>query len=64
MIAIPIAFQNLISFGVSMLDSIMLGALGDIPLSASSLANQKASLSFYASGDACAATVSSMVQLG
>ena len=39
-IAIPIAFQNLISFGVSMLDSIMLGALGDIPLSASSLANQ------------------------
>lgn len=39
-IAIPIAFQNLISFGVSMLDSIMLGALGDVPLSASSLANQ------------------------
>ena len=39
-IAIPVALQNLISFGVSMLDSIMLGALGDIPLSASSLANQ------------------------
>ena len=39
-IALPIALQNLISFGVSMLDTIMLGALGDVALSASSLANQ------------------------
>ena len=39
-IAIPIAMQNLIVFGVSMTDTIMLGRLGDIQLSASAQANQ------------------------
>ncbi len=39
-IAIPIALQNLISTLTQMLDTIMLGELGDIPLTASSLANQ------------------------
>lgn len=39
-IAIPIALQNLINFGVNMMDTVMLGALGETALSASSLANQ------------------------
>lgn len=39
-IAIPIALQNVISFGVQMLDTVMVGSLGDVPLSAVSLANQ------------------------
>ncbi len=39
-IALPIALQNLIAIGVSLLDTLMLGALGDVALSASSLANQ------------------------
>ncbi|HKM35876.1 MAG TPA: MATE family efflux transporter [Lachnospiraceae bacterium] len=40
MIAIPIALQSLITMGVNLLDNIMLGSLGEIPLSASSLAVQ------------------------
>ncbi|MEG0571154.1 MAG: MATE family efflux transporter, partial [Oscillospiraceae bacterium] len=40
MIAIPIAMQNFISFLIQMLDTIMLGQLGDVAISASSLANQ------------------------
>lgn len=39
-IAIPIALQNLITVGVSMTDTVMLGSLGEVALSASSLANQ------------------------
>ncbi len=39
-IAIPIALQSLITIGVNMMDTIMLGALGEVALSASSLANQ------------------------
>lgn len=39
-IAIPVAFQNLLSTLTQMLDTIMLGELGDIQLTASSLANQ------------------------
>lgn len=39
-IAVPIALQSLISIGVNMMDTIMLGALGEVALSASSLANQ------------------------
>lgn len=39
-IAIPIALQNLLNFSVTMVDTIMLGALGETALSASSLANQ------------------------
>lgn len=39
-IALPIACQNLITFAVSMADSVMIGRLGEIPLSAVSLANQ------------------------
>ena len=38
-IAIPIALQSLITIGVNMLDTIMLGALGETELSATSLAN-------------------------
>lgn len=38
-IAIPIALQSLISIGVNMLDTIMVGTLGDNALSATSLAN-------------------------
>lgn len=39
-IAVPITLQNLINFSVGMLDTVMLGALGETALSASSLANQ------------------------
>ena len=39
-IALPIAFQNLIQIGVNMMDTIMLGTLGETALSASALANQ------------------------
>ena len=35
----PIALQSLISIGVNMLDTIMVGSLGDDALSATSLAN-------------------------
>ena len=39
-IAIPVALQNLINFGVNMMDTVMLGKLGETQLSASSLANE------------------------
>lgn len=38
-IAVPIALQSLITIGVNMLDTIMVGSLGDDALSATSLAN-------------------------
>ena len=39
-IAIPITLQSLITIGINMADTVMVGALGEIPLSASALANQ------------------------
>ena len=36
----PITLQNLITIGINMMDTIMLGALGETALSASALANQ------------------------
>ncbi|MEG1256147.1 MATE family efflux transporter [Clostridium sp.] len=39
-IAIPITLQNLITIGINMADTMMLGSLGEVALSASSLANQ------------------------
>lgn len=39
-ILIPVAMQNLISFGISVTDTMMLGRLGEIQLSASAQANQ------------------------
>ncbi len=39
-IAVPLALQNLISVGVAMTDTVMLGRLGETAISASSLANQ------------------------
>lgn len=38
-ISIPIAMQNLITFAVSMIDTLMVGSLGKVPLSAVSIAN-------------------------
>ncbi|MGL5316498.1 MAG: MATE family efflux transporter [Peptostreptococcaceae bacterium] len=38
-IAIPIAIQNLITFSVSMADTVMLGTLGEVSLSASAIGN-------------------------
>ncbi|WP_373601247.1 MATE family efflux transporter [Paraclostridium bifermentans] len=38
-ISLPIAIQNLITFAISMSDTIMLGRLGEISLSASAIAN-------------------------
>ena len=39
MISLPIGIQNLIIFGISMMDTLMLGSLGEVPLSAASIAN-------------------------
>ncbi len=39
-IAVPIALQSLVGFSVNMMDTVMLGQLGEVELSASSLANQ------------------------
>lgn len=39
-IAIPMAMQNLINVGVSLLDTVMLGQLGEVAMSASSLSGQ------------------------
>ncbi len=39
-ITIPIACQNLIGFGVNLTDTVMVGSLGELQLSAVSLANQ------------------------
>lgn len=39
-IAFPLAMQNLISVGIAMTDTVMLGRLGETAISASSLANQ------------------------
>lgn len=39
-ISMPIALQNLINFAVNLMDTVMLGQLGEMPLAASSLANQ------------------------
>lgn len=39
-IALPISMQSLITIGVNMMDTIMLGNLGDTAISASALANQ------------------------
>lgn len=39
-IALPIALQNAISFGVQMMDTVMVGSLGDVALSAANLAGQ------------------------
>lgn len=38
--ALPITLQNLINFTVNLMDTVMLGQLGEMPLAASSLANQ------------------------
>lgn len=39
-IALPVAFQNLLTFSVGLMDSIMVGSLGEAELSAVSIANQ------------------------
>ena len=39
-IALPIAAQSLITIGVNIMDTIMVGDLGEVALSATSLANQ------------------------
>ncbi len=39
-IAVPIALQNLVNFGISMTDTLMLGLLGEVQLSAGAIANQ------------------------
>lgn len=40
MLALPIVFQNLINFGIMAADNLMLGRLGELQLSAVSVANQ------------------------
>lgn len=46
-ITMPIAFQNIISYSVNMMDTLMLGSLGETVLSASSLAGQVFFCSLY-----------------
>ena len=36
-ISVPIALQNLITFGVNMMDTVMVGQLGEVQLTATSL---------------------------
>lgn len=43
-LALPVVLQNMITIGVNMLDTIMLGAYGEIQLSGASLANEFISL--------------------
>lgn len=38
-ISLPIAIQNIITFAVSMIDTIMVGSLGEVQLSAVAIAN-------------------------
>ena len=38
-ISLPIAMQNLINFAVSMIDTLMVGSLGEVPLASVSIAN-------------------------
>lgn len=40
MIAIPVAMQSVISIGINMMDTVMLGSFGEVQLSASSLSSQ------------------------
>lgn len=40
LIAIPVAMQSVISIGINMMDTVMLGAFGEVQLSASSLSSQ------------------------
>ncbi len=40
LIAVPMACQNVISLGVNLMDTVMIGRLGDISLAASSISNQ------------------------
>ena len=57
-ITMPIAFQNIISYSVNMMDTLMLGSLGETILSASSLAGQVFFLfSILISGLGCGAGV-------
>ena len=39
-LALPIVLQNMITIGVNIMDTIMLGSYGEIQLSGSSLANE------------------------
>ena len=43
-IAGPMAFQYAISFGVTLMDSVMLGSLGDVAISGANLGNQMQTL--------------------
>ncbi|MGI5894762.1 MAG: MATE family efflux transporter [Candidatus Merdivicinus sp.] len=50
-VALPAAFQGLISLGVNMLDNLMVGSLGDLTLASVSLANQATGLfTFFVNG--------------
>ena len=40
LVGLPVAFQQAINIGVNLMDTVMVGALGENALSASSLANQ------------------------
>ena len=46
-ITIPVAMQNLIGFGIQMMDTLMVGRLGDSQLSAVAQANQPGFIFFF-----------------
>ena len=39
-LAVPVVLQNIITIGVNMMDTVMLGSFGELQLSGSSLANE------------------------
>ena len=45
LLALPIVLQNMITIGVNIMDTIMLGSYGEIQLSGSSLANDLSTFS-------------------
>ena len=58
MIALPVAFQSLISLSVNMMDNIMVGSLGEIKMSGVALANQvTVFLTFFIRGASGGASV-------
>jgi len=46
-IALPIAFQNLITFAVNMLDTVMVASMGEVAMSSVSLGNQVTNLMMF-----------------
>ena len=60
-IALPIAMQNLITYTTNMMDTVMLGQLGEVAISGTSLGNQFGTIFMVLT---CCSTFRIMVQTG